>query len=93
MYHVFTSMIGFVTWPHKGGQVTKPIILVKTCHKTIVFHSSSLKHLSVIGDFLASPDIKAFGHTYVGRAASYWPRTFFTPRMFLFSTYIHIYRW
>ena len=37
----------------KGGQVTKPIILVKTCYKTIVFHSSSLKHLS-IGDFLAS---------------------------------------
>ena len=25
----FTSTIGFVTWPHKGGQVTKAIILVK----------------------------------------------------------------
>ena len=29
----FTTMIGFVTWPpykmHKGGQVTKPIIVVK----------------------------------------------------------------
>ena len=27
---------------------------MKTCYKTIVFHSSGLKHLSVIGDFLAS---------------------------------------
>ena len=42
---------------NKGGQVTKPIILVKTCYKTI------LKNLSVIGDFLASADIKAFGRT------------------------------
>ena len=56
-------MIGFVTWPpflcqpcYKGGQVTNPIILVKTCYKTIVFNSSSL-----MGEFLASADIKAFG--------------------------------
>ena len=41
--------------------MTKPIILVKTCYKTIVFHSSSLKHPSVIGDFLASADVKASG--------------------------------
>ena len=28
---IFTTMIGFVTWPpyKKGGQVTKPIIVVK----------------------------------------------------------------
>ena len=32
---IFTTMIGFVTWPpyiyvvQKGGQVTKPIIVVK----------------------------------------------------------------
>ena len=47
----------------KGSQVTKSIILVKTCYKTTVFHSSSLKYLSVISDFLASADIKAFGRT------------------------------
>ena len=41
--------------------MTKPIILVKTCYKTIVFHSNNLKHLSVIDDFLASADVKAFG--------------------------------
>ena len=65
-------MIGFVTWPpllcqscYKGGQVTKPFILVKTCYKTIAFQSSSLKHFSVIGDFLASADTKAFGRTWV----------------------------
>ena len=51
----------------KGDQVTKPIILVKTCYKTIVFHSSSLKHLAVIGDFLTSADIKAFwSHIGIG---------------------------
>ena len=37
--------------------------------------------MSLIGDFLASADIKPFGCTYVGRAASYWPHTF------LFSIY------
>ena len=37
--------------------------------------------------FLASADIKVFGHTYlpIYNAASDWPRTFFTPRVFLFS--------
>ena len=32
-------MIGFVTWPpllsEKGGQVTKPIIVVKICYKLL----------------------------------------------------------
>ena len=32
-------MIGFVTWPpfhsYKGGQVTKPIILMKICYKLL----------------------------------------------------------
>ena len=47
--HIFTTMIGFVTWPpflhhhyYKGGQVTKPIIVVKICFKLrIVCHSST----------------------------------------------------
>ena len=41
---IFTTMIGFVTWPplctiisYKGGQVTKPIIVVKMLS---VYHSS-----------------------------------------------------
>ena len=42
------------------------------------FHSNNLKHLSVIDDFFTSANIKAFGHTYVGRAASYWPCIFYT---------------
>ena len=40
--HIFTTMIGFVTWPpflhhhyYKGGQVTKPIIVVKICLKLL----------------------------------------------------------
>ena len=39
LQHIFTNMIGFVTWPplwcEKGGQVTKPIIFVKICCKPL----------------------------------------------------------
>ena len=64
-------MIGFVTWPplaimrlaQKRWPSDKANHTCETCYKTIVFHSSSLKHLSVIGDFLASADIKVFGCT------------------------------
>ena len=42
LQHIFTNMIGFVTWPpfhtiiiNKGGQVTKPIIFVKLCCKPL----------------------------------------------------------
>ena len=56
-YDRFCHLATFITrLAQKGGQVTKP-----TCYKTIIFHSSSLKHLD--GDFLASADIKAFGRT------------------------------
>ena len=58
-------MIGFVTWLpflyqiyYKGDQVTKQIILVKICYKL-----ATVCHSSVIGDFLASADIKAVGCT------------------------------
>ena len=30
--------IGFVTWPALGGQVTKPIILVKICYKLAIVY-------------------------------------------------------
>ena len=41
--HIFTNMIGFVTWLpffipinyYKGDQVTKPIILVKICSELL----------------------------------------------------------
>ena len=39
--------------------MTKSIISVKICYKL----SSSLKRTSLIGDFLASADINAFGRT------------------------------
>ena len=43
LQHIFTTMIGFVTWPpffvpsilYKGEQVTKPIIVVKICCKLL----------------------------------------------------------
>ena len=55
--------------------MTKPIIVVKTCH------SSSSKEI-LISNFLTSADIKVFDPTYLFtcNAASDWPRTFFTPR-------------
>ena len=57
---IFTTMIGFVTWPpyiyiyiykmivQKGGQVTKPIIVVKMPCKLLF-------------NFLALLDIRVFG--------------------------------
>ena len=66
-------MIGFVTWSpfsyhhlYKGGQVTKPIIVVKMsgCKLLYVILSKRI--------CLALPDIKDFGYN----AASDWPRTF-----------------
>ena len=54
-------MIGFVTWTpfiimmaQKSDQVKKPIIVVKICYK-----------LLCISNFLASTDIKVFGHIYL----------------------------
>ena len=72
-------MIDFVTWP---PLLTKSIIVVTICYK-LLCHSSRF----LISNFLASTDIKVFGRTYVPiyNAASDWPRTFFTPKVFLFS--------
>ena len=48
------------------------------------------KPIIYIVAFLASADIKVFGHTHlpIYNAVSDWPHTFFTPRVFLFSTEI-----
>ena len=54
-HNIFTSMIGFVTWPpflivyryEKGGQVTKPIILVKICYN-IVCHLRSYNYFDKV---------------------------------------------
>ena len=62
-------MIGFVTWPpfshhhNKGGQVTKPIIVVTICYKLVV--ASYVIQVVKISNFLASTDIKVFGRTYL----------------------------
>ena len=53
-------------------QAIKPIILVKICYKQL-YH---VIQVVLKGDFLASADIKAFGHT------SYWPWTFLHPGCF-----------
>ena len=77
-------MIGFVTWPpfiivyryKKGGQVTKPIILVKICYN-IVCHSRS--------NLLALADIKPFGRAYLFAMLLLIGPALFTPQVFLFS--------
>ena len=61
-YHLAT----FITrLAQKGGQVTKPIIIVKTCYKTILYFIQVVWNI-FDGDFLASADTKAFGRTQVG---------------------------
>ena len=78
-------MIGFVTWPpffvpiakcYKGGQVTKPNILVKICYKLLYV--------------IQLVDIRVFGCTCLFatcNVASEWPRTFLHPRCFCLAIY------
>ena len=42
-------------------------------------------------NFLALLDIRVFGRLYITIVASDWPRTFFTPKVFLFSINIYTY--
>ena len=65
----------------KGGQVTKPIIVVKVPCKLLYVCHSSERILNKMFNFLALLDIRA----YITIVASDWPRTFFTPKVFLFS--------
>ena len=65
---IFTTMIGFChlatllkMMVQKGGQVTKPIIVVKmSCKLRIVCHSSK-RILNKMFNFLALLDIRIFG--------------------------------
>ena len=82
--HLFHTVI-----INKGGQVTKPIIVVKICYKLLYVIQVNKRFL--ISNFLASTDIKVFGRTYLF-AASDWPHTFFTSRVFLFSIYRNTYQ-
>ena len=67
----------------KGGQVTKPIIVVRVpCKLLYVIQVKEflIKCLTswpyLISEFLVA---------YITIVASDWPRTFFTPKVFLFS--------
>ena len=67
--------------------MTKPIIVVTICYK-LLYVIQVVKKTFDISNFLASTDIKVFGsYIPICNAASDWPRTFFTPRVFLFSTF------
>ena len=64
--------------------MTKPIIVVKICYKLLYVIQVVKKIL--ISNFLASTVlISKFLVAPVCNAASDWPRTFFTPKVFLFS--------
>ena len=64
----------------KGGQITKPIILVKTCYKLL--YVIQVVETSLIGDLLDSADIKAFGRTQVGLLLI-GPHLFYTQGVFV----------
>ena len=67
----------------KGGQVTKPIILVKICYN-IVCHSRSYKYL-IKYNFLASADIKSFGCACLFAMLLLIGPALCTPQVFLFN--------
>ena len=79
----FTTMIGFVTWPPYKSQVTKPIIVVKVPCKLlyVIQVKEFLIKCSTSWPYLISEFLVA----YITIVASDWPRTFFTPKVFLFS--------
>ena len=82
-------MIDFVTWPPlqissdgtKGGQVTKSIIVMKIpCENNIIYiYIRNNNKVLTSWPSLISNVLVAYNFT------SDWPRTFFTPRVFLFS--------
>ena len=86
--YIFTTMIGFVTWPpfhtiiiNKGGQVTKSIIVVKICYKLLYV----IQVVKKIFDkqLLGLNQYQSFwSHISVCNAASDWPRTFLHPGCF-----------
>ena len=67
----------------KGGQVTKPIIVVKVPCKLlyVIQVKEFLIKCSTSWPYL----ITEFLVAYITIVASDWPRTFFTPKVFLFS--------
>ena len=67
----------------KGGQVTKPIIVVKVPCKLlyVIQVKGFLIKCSTSWPYLISEFLVA----YITIVASDWPRTFFTPKVFLFS--------
>ena len=70
----------------KGGQVTKPIIVVKVPCKLlyVIQVKEFLIKCSTSWPYLISEFLVA----YITIVASDWPRTFFTPKVFLFSIII-----
>ena len=84
---IFTTMIGFITWPpflyhhlYKGGQVTKPIIVVKMPGCKLLY-IIPVKGFS--WPYLISKILVTYNYSY--NATSDWPHTFFTAMLFLFS--------
>ena len=67
----------------KGGQVTKPIIVVKVPCKLlyVIQVKEFLIKCSTSWPYLISEFLVA----YITIVAYDWPRTFFTPKVFLFS--------
>ena len=72
----FTTMIGFVTWPPLIIVVKVPckLLYVIQVKEFLIKCSTSWPYL--ISEFLVA---------YITIVASDWPRTFFTPKVFLFS--------
>ena len=71
----------------KGGQVTKPIIVVKVPCKLlyVIQVKGFLIKCSTSWPYLISEFLVA----YITIVASDWPRTIFTPKVFLFSIKTH----
>ena len=89
VYSIFSQVWSALSLGHlhnnfgmkKGGQVTKPTILVKICYKLYVIQVV----WNIFDWWLLGLSWYQSFWSHIGRTASYWPWTFFTLRVFLFS--------
>ena len=65
--------------------MTKPIIVVKICYKLLYVIQVVKKIFKLISNFLASTDIKVFGHTYLFAMLLLFGFTLFYTQGVLFS--------
>ena len=85
---VYSDMLNKNTWGvNKGGQVTKPIILI--CYKLLYVIQGVETSFGKVTSWPGSADIRVFGCTCLLTMLLLIGLALFTPKVFLFSFNLH----